>query len=180
MSEARKKRKQRELKEWAISFIIAVAVIIILRGFIFGTVMVKGVSMEPTYTHGDFIAIEKISYRFSNPNRGDIIVCDYGNLEEDKIIKRVIGLPGEVIDFVPDNDGTYDVMVNGEILFEDYRSEKTAFYGDAEYPYTVPENSYFVMGDNRNNSTDSRWQSIGVINKQNIDGKAFLKLWHFN
>ena len=179
MSEVRKKKRYKELKEWVIAILIMAAAIFVIRSFIFGTVIVKGVSMEPTYYHGDLIAINKLSYHFSSPERGDIIVCDYGSIEEEKIIKRVIGLPGEVIDFVPKNNGNYDVMVNGETLDEDYIKSEVEFYGDTEYPYTVPENCYFVMGDNRNNSTDSRWQSIGFIEKNNIEGKAFLKIWHF-
>ena len=81
------------------------------------------------------------------------------------------------MDFVPDSSGGYNVSINGEILNEEYTKEGTGFYGDMQYPYTVPEGSYFVMGDNRDNSTDSRWQSIGAIKKDGIIGKAMIKVW---
>ena len=81
MSEVRKKKRYKELKEWVIAILIMAAAIFVIRSFIFGTVIVKGVSMEPTYYHGDLIAINKFSYHISSPERGDIIVCDYGSIE---------------------------------------------------------------------------------------------------
>ena len=69
------------------------------------------------------------------------------------------------------------MSINGEVIEENYTKEGTGFYGDEEYPFTVPEDCYFVMGDNRDNSTDSRWQDIGAIDKKKIVGKAAFKIW---
>ncbi|MCJ7855325.1 signal peptidase I [Lachnospiraceae bacterium NSJ-143] len=177
LAEKRRKTRKNELKEWVMSLVIVVLLALIVRFFVFGTVEIKGISMEPTFYHGNIIVVNKLSYKISKPKRGDIIVCSYDDIENEILIKRVIGLSGDTVDFVPDSSGGYNVSINGEILNEEYTKEGTGFYGDMQYPYTVPEGSYFVMGDNRDNSTDSRWQSIGAIKKDGIIGKAMIKVW---
>ncbi len=180
MSEAYEKRKndkKNELKEWIVSIAIVIVVAFVVRTFVFSTAVVKGISMEPNYYHGNVLVVNKFIYDFSQPKLGDVIICDYNDVDGEKLIKRVIGTPGDTIDFLPNNEGKLDVSINGEIIEEDYTKEGTGFYGDEEYPFTVPDNCYFVMGDNRDNSTDSRWQDIGAINKKNIVGKAAFKIW---
>ena len=174
---SKKKNGNKEIKEWLISLAIVLLVAFLLRYFAIGTLVVKGISMEPTFYHGNVIAVNKLTYKVSEPKRGDVIICSYSDVEDELIIKRVIALPGETIDFMPNDSGKYDVLINGDVIEENYTKEGTGFYGDMEYPYTVPEDCYFVMGDNRDNSTDSRWESIGSIKKEQIVGKKLIKIW---
>lgn len=119
---------------------------------------VSGSSMEPTLSNNDQLILDKISYRFSEPKRFDIIVFPFQYKENTYYVKRVIGLPGETVQI--DLEG--NIYINGEILEEDYGKEKINFPGLAVEPITLGDDEYFVMGDNRNNSSDSRSQSWGT------------------
>ncbi len=174
---SKRKNKNKELKEWVISLVIVLLAAVFIRYFAIGTLVVKGVSMEPAFYHGNVIIVNKLIYKVSEPERGDIIICSYSDIKDELIIKRIIALPGETVDFVPNDSGKYDVVIEGNILEESYTKDGTGFYGDMQYPYTVPQGCYFVMGDNRDNSTDSRWESIGAVNKKNIVGKKWFKIW---
>ncbi|MEA4816172.1 MAG: signal peptidase I [Lachnospiraceae bacterium] len=175
----KKKPAKQEAKEWVLSIIIVVTAVLFVRTFLFVTTEVKGVSMEPTYEHNDIVAVNKAAYYFSNPKKDDIIICKYKDTTYDShIIKRVIGVPGDVIDF-KFNDGVYDLYLNGEYLNEDYIMDTQNQKGYFDYPLTVPEGSYFVMGDNRNSSADSRDETIGTIAKSDIIGKVIFKIWPF-
>lgn len=180
MGELRKARKRKELMEWIISLVIVLVVAFAVRNFVFGVVIVKGSSMEPTFEHNDVTVINKFSYLLGNPKQGDIVVCSYDKgTAEENIIKRVIGIPGDVIDIETGEDYEYIVLVNGQAIAEPYLKENMEQSGDIEYPYTVPEGSYFVMGDNRNNSNDSRSKLIGAIPKSNIAGKVAIRVMPF-
>lgn len=181
-------RMERQKKKIDLRFLgqllFIVVLVIILRTFVFGTIAVKGSSMEPTFHHGDIVAMNKLAYRLGAPEKGDIVICwvDSGNTQEN-IIKRVIGLPGDELELREvENQSTleYDLYINGEKQEEPYLEEIIQQPGDQEYPYTVPEGSYFVMGDNRNVSTDSRTQSIGAIEKKNVLGKVVGKIYPFS
>lgn len=174
---SKKKNGNKEIKEWILSLAIVLLVAFAIRYFVVSTLVVKGISMEPTFYHGNVIAVNKLIYKVSEPKRGDIIICTYSDVEDEMLIKLVIALPGETVDFMPNDSGKYDVLINGDVINETYTKEGTGFYGDMEYPYTVPEDCYFVMGDNRDNSTDSRWESIGAIDKDRIVGKKMFKIW---
>lgn len=180
MSELKEQKKKRELMEWIVSLIIVIAVALIVRNLVFGTIVVKGTSMEPNFIHGDIALINKLEYRFTDPKRGDVIVCGYDDVNKESIIKRVVALPGETIEFKENESKYYDVYVDGQKLEENYIKEPTEFYGEILDPYKVPDGCYFVMGDNRQNSTDSRWSSIGAIKKQSIVGKVWIKIWPFS
>ena len=122
------------------------------------------------------IIINKFSYRFSEPKRFDVVVFKQdGNEHSYYNIKRIIGLPGETVQI---KDG--DVYINDELLKEAAGVEKMANYGLTEEKLTLEENEYFVLGDNRNNSEDSRFASIGNIRRSEIIGKAFIRLKPFN
>jgi signal peptidase I len=179
MSEFKEQKKKRELMEWLISLIIVIAVAFVVRTFIFRTVMIKGTSMEPNFVHGDIVLVNELKYRFIEPKRGDVIVCGYDDVNGESIIKRVVALSGETIEFRENDSKNYDVYINGQKLQEDYIKEPTEFYGEIQGTYTVPDGCYFVMGDNRQNSTDSRWSSIGAIKRKNIVGKVWIKFWPF-
>lgn len=137
---------------------------------------VSGSSMEPTLSNNDQLILDKISYRFSEPKRFDIIVFPFQYKENTYYVKRVIGLPGEKVQI--DLEG--NIYINGEILEEDYGKEKINFPGLAVEPITLGDDEYFVMGDNRNNSSDSRDPSVGNIRRSNIIGKAWVRIWPLN
>ena len=135
-----------------------------------------GSSMEPPLMADNSIIINKFSYRFSEPKRFDVVVFKQdGNEHSYYNIKRIIGLPGETVQI---KDG--DVYINDELLKEAAGVEKMANYGLTEEKLTLEENEYFVLGDNRNNSEDSRFASIGNIRRSEIIGKAFIRLKPFN
>ncbi len=173
----KEKNTKIEIIQWIVAVIIVAVAAFVLRSFVFCTVKVKGPSMEPLYVHGDIVVAEKLSGFLSSPEKGDIVVCKYSTSDE-LIIKRVLGLPGDEIDIYYDHGLEECVLeINGERIEEDYIKEAMMQPGDTEYPYVVPEGCYFVMGDNRNLSSDSRFMSIGAIAKENIEGKVVFKIW---
>lgn len=136
---------------------------------------VSGSSMEPTLHHNDQLILDKISYRFSEPERFDIIVFPFQYAEKTYYVKRIIGLPGETVQI----DSTGNIYINGEILEENYGKETILYPGLASEPITLGEDEYFVLGDNRNNSSDSRDPSVGNIRRSSIMGKAWVRIWPF-
>ncbi len=130
-------------------------------------IRVESVSMQPTLFAGNFVVVNKLSYRFGEPSRGDIIVFRYPpDPELDPYIKRVIGLPGE---HVLVEDGK--VYINGVRISEPYLKTQTQQGGE----WIVPQDGLFMMGDNRNNSSDSR--AWGMVPLENVIGKAFMVYW---
>ena len=116
--------------------------------------------------------MDKLTYRFSKPKRYDIIVFPFRYQEKTYYIKRIIGLPGETIQI---QDGV--IRIDGEVLQESYGREVMKNAGLAADMITLGEDEYFVLGDNRNDSTDSRDPSVGVIHKDEIIGRAWLRIW---
>ncbi len=137
---------------------------------------VIGSSMEPTLTSGDNLIVEKITYRFADPKRFDIIVFPYQYAKKTYYIKRIIGLPGETI-FI---DESGNIFIDGEKLEEDYGREVILSPGLAGQPITLLDDQYFVMGDNRNDSSDSRDPSVGNIRRSDIIGRAWVRIWPFS
>ncbi len=136
---------------------------------------VDGESMEPMLSNGDNLIVDKISYRFRDPQRYDIIVFPFKYKENTYYIKRIIGLPGETVQI----DQLGNIYINGEILPENYGREiiRPDHIGLAAEPVTLGEDEYFVMGDNRNNSTDSRDPTVGNISREDIVGRAWVRIW---
>lgn len=136
---------------------------------------VWGASMETTLNDGDNLIVDKITYRFRDPQRFDIIVFPFRYEENTYYIKRIIGLPGETVQI--DLDGT--IYIDGEVLEETYGREviKPENVGIAIEPVALEEDEYFVMGDNRNNSSDSRTEVVGNIHRDDIIGRAWLRIW---
>jgi len=135
---------------------------------------IKGNSMEPNYHDGEYLLTDKLTYRFKEPQRGDVVVFKPPVSPDDEYIKRIIGLPGEVISI---KDGSF--YVNGELLDEKYIPGEITTKGKAFLPNnsekTVPNGSYFVAGDNREASSDSRYW--GFVTKDKITGKAWFIYW---
>ena len=159
------------VKTLATAFILAIGI----RTLVAEARYIPSSSMEPTLEINDRLIIEKVSYYFTSPQRGDVVVFSpTEKLKEqnfkDAFIKRVIGLPGETIEV---RDGK--VYVNGEAIREKYIEEAPDYnYG----PETVPENQYLVLGDNRNNSYDSHYW--GFVPRQNLIGRAIVRFWPFD
>lgn len=139
---------------------------------------VDGASMEPTLSNGDNLIVDKLSYRFRDPERFDIIVFPFKYKERTYYIKRIIGLPGETVQI--DEQG--NIYINGEVLSESYGREiiRPENVGLAAEPIVLDEDEYFVMGDNRNNSTDSRFAQVGNIKREDIIGRAWVRIWPFS
>lgn len=165
-----------EVLSYLLYFLGAIAVTIFILTFIGQRMVVNGPSMENTLFNGESVIVDKLSYRFSNPQRFDVVVFPYKFEENTDFIKRVIGLPGEKIRI--DNEG--NIYINGEILEEHYGKAVIIEPGRAEKEITLGEDEYFVLGDNRNNSTDSRDPFVGNIKKSEFIGKAFARIWPLN
>lgn len=159
-------------------FIVLVATYLVVR-FVGQRTEVDGESMETTLQHGDQLLVDKISYRFKEPERFDIIVFPYAGAEDTLYIKRIIGLPGETVQIAA--DGTIYITKDGktEALKENYGREIIRWdtRGVAEEPVVLGEDEYFVMGDNRNYSKDSRNATVGNIKREDIIGKAWVRIW---
>lgn len=134
---------------------------------------VIGSSMEPTLSDGDNLIVDKITYRFQEPKRFDIIMFPYQYEKNTYYIKRIIGLPGEKIRI--DEEGK--IYINGEVLEENYGKEVIVDAGLAVEEITLADDEYFVMGDNRNDSADSRFLSVGNIRRESIVGRAWLRIY---
>jgi len=163
----RKQKSQlRELVETIVSAVLIAAFIMI---FIARAYTVNGDSMLPTLHHGERLLVDKISYRFIEPSRGEIIVFKNPSNPSEQFVKRVIGLPG---DKVAISQGV--VYINDQPIEEDYILAPPRI-GFA--PQIVPEGTYFVLGDNRNNSEDSRFSRVGFLPKELIIGRAIWRYW---
>ncbi|SFF06134.1 signal peptidase I [Alteribacillus iranensis] len=172
----------REIWDWIKTFVVVIVIVLIVRTFFFANYMVHGESMMPTIENGERLIINKIGYEFSEPERFDLIVF-HAN-EESDYIKRVIGLPGDHIEYRDDV-----LYINGEAYEEEYLSpyreqnERGLFTNDFTLEKVtgyseVPEGKVFVLGDNRQNSMDSR--QIGLVEMEEIVGKANIRYWPVN
>lgn len=177
--------KKGDIKKYA-SFVLEIARIALIafiivapiRYFLFQPFIVSGASMAPNFASGDYLIIDEISYRFSEPQRGDVVVFDSSfiqNYKGQRFIKRVVGLPGETVDI---ENGIVSIIKDGKttILDESYLPSDFKTYGDTNI--TLESEEYFVLGDNRTNSYDSRmW---GVVQQKYIVGKAALRILPIN
>lgn len=136
---------------------------------------VEGSSMETTLHDGDNLLVDKLSYRFTDPKRYDIIVFPYRLEDHVYYIKRIIGLPGETVQI---KDGV--VYINGQELGEHYGNEPMLEGGIASEPITLGDDEYFLLGDNRNHSKDSRNELVGPVHRDELVGKAFVRIWPFS
>ena len=136
---------------------------------------VSGTSMTTTLADGDNLIVDKISYRFRDPQRFDIIVFPWRYEADTYYIKRIIGLPGEALWITESGE----IYINGSLLEESYdqRVYRSGALGSRENPVILGDDEYFVMGDNRNNSSDSRKPEVGNIKREEIIGKAVFRIW---
>jgi signal peptidase I len=173
---------------------LSLAIVIPIRVFIAQPFMVSGESMYKTFKDGNYLIVDELSYRFDKPQRGDVIVfkvppkgLELSNYKIDKtvyFIKRIIGLPGETVEVQGDKIKIYnDSNKDGFILDEPYAyidklSPNSTVFSDINKRVSLSESEYFVMGDNRYNSSDSRFW--GTLPEENIKGRAFLRLFPIN
>lgn len=167
----------KELLGWVLYVAIIIAATFLIVTYVGQRTRVSGDSMLPSLHNGDNLIVDKISYRFRDPERYEIIVFPYKYQEDTYYIKRIIGLPGETVQV---KDGA--VYINGKLLGEEYGIEPIDEdkKGIAEDPITLGEDEYFVMGDNRNHSSDSRDQSVGVLKREDLIGRAWIRIWPLN
>lgn len=165
----------RELLSMLMYIVIVLVLAFVVIHFIGQRTQVSGPSMIPALEDKDNLIVDKLSYRFRDPSRFDIVVFPYYYEEETYYIKRIIGLPGETVQL--ENGSIY---INGEVLEETYGKEATQDSGIAENPIVLGDDEYFVMGDNRNESKDSRDPSVGNIKRADIIGRAWVRIWPFS
>ena len=163
--------KKKEILDWLKVILAAVAISFILNNFVIVNAQVPTGSMENTVMTQDRVFALRLSYLFENPQRGDIVVFPLPDDESQNYLKRIIGLPGDTVEI---KDGKVYINNSEEPLQEDYLKEKpSGDYG----PYEVPENSYFMLGDNRNISLDSRYWEHTFVKKNKIMGKVVLRYY---
>ena len=168
-----KKTLKQEIFEWAMVFIVAATMAFVVRTYLFEPVSVDGESMRNTLNDHDFMIATKYDYLSGEPERFDIVICNYPNTDDGMYrVKRVIGLPGETIEL-----RSGELYVDGEFVEQNFEmTENETFFG----PYTVPEDHYFVMGDNRNNSKDSRSPMVGPLPRDMIKGHVRAVIYPFD
>ena len=173
-AEEQEKLPQEELFYWLQTLVTAIVCIVLVFTFLGRITRVVGHSMDDTLADGELLAVWSLGYE---PEQGDIVVLNKTTadfLEGEAIVKRVIALEGQTVD-IDYNTGT--VYVDGELLEEDYINEPTYVEEGTEFPLTVPEGSIFVMGDNRNHSSDSRSSDLGTVDTRYVIGKAVFLLF---
>lgn len=175
----KRKKKGGLLKEFISISIYLLSVLVLtylLITFVVQRTVVSGDSMAGTLTDGENLLVNKITYRFHEPKRFDIIVFPYSQEAQTYYIKRVIGLPGETVYI----DATGAIYINDERLEENFGKEIIQKPGLAENKVYLGANEYFVLGDNRNHSSDSRDPAVGPIERSRIVGKAWLRIYPFS
>ena len=164
----------RELIVYAVIIVLCVTVV---PRYVIQRTQVDGDSMKNTLHNMESLLVEKVTYKFKDPDRFDIITFyPKGRDHEEYYIKRVIGLPGETVQIKGDT-----IYIDGEVLKEEYGREPMEYAGIAEDPIKLGADEFFVLGDNRNESVDSRdGEDVGLVKRKNIDGHAILRIYPFS
>ena len=164
----------KEILKTVVYFLVLLLIALFIVTFIGQRTVVDGRSMENTLMDKDNLIVDKISYRFKDPKRFDVIVFPYQ--KRNYFIKRIIGLPGETVYI--DEEG--NIFINDVLLTENFGKDRINDPGIASNPIVLGDDEYFVLGDNRNDSFDSRYYEVGNIKKENIIGRAWLRIYPFN
>jgi len=164
----------KELYDWAQALVFSISLIVVLFTFFFRIIGVDGASMEPTLYNNDKVVVTNMFY---TPKQGDVIVLLKKSFLDEPLVKRVIATEGQTvdIDFI-----AHEVRVDGVLLDEPYVKAPISRPGDIEFPVTVPEGCVFVLGDNRNNSADSRLSKIGMVDERCILGRVIYRIYPFD
>ena len=167
-NEKQKRESGRDLYEWVQALVCSVLVVVVIFTFVIRLIGVDGHSMVPTLQNGDRLLVLN-SMLYDDYKYGDIVVLRKDSFLEDPIVKRVIAVENQTVDI---DFSTGSVYVDGVLLKEDYINELTFLEEGTEFPLTVPKGSVFVMGDNRNHSSDSRDSRPGTVDTRYVSGKA--------
>ncbi len=172
-----RRKIQKELLSTGLYLLCVLVISWLLVHFVIQRTEVSQSSMESTLSNGDQLFVDKLSYRFKEPQRFDIIVFPLRGAADTYYIKRIIGVPGETVQIGQDGS----IYIDGERLEESYGREviDPQHRGLAAEPIQLDEDEYFVMGDNRNNSTDSRSARVGNIRRNELIGRAWVRIWPF-
>ena len=162
----------KELSGWLLYIVLIIAFTWCVVTFVGQRTEVSGSSMETTLSDKDQLIVDKMTYRFRDPKRYEIVVFPYQYQENTYYIKRIIGLPGETVQILSGM-----VYIDGMRLDEHYGNEIMENPGIAEEPLKLGEDEYFVLGDNRNNSSDSRASDVGLIHRKDLIGRAWIRVW---
>ncbi len=166
----------KEIISWLLYFVAAVAIALFLKTFVIINATVPTGSMENTIMPGDCIMGFRLAYTFSEPKRGDIIIFKYPDDETQKYVKRIIGLPGDTVTI---EDG--EIYINGSATpYQESYLKEEWIIATGPYEFEVPEDSYLVLGDNRNDSKDARYWSNSYVSKDEIIGKAEFVYFPFS
>ncbi len=194
--EKKKKTAVREIFEWILTFVVALLIALPFRAFAFEMVRVEGRSMDNTLSDGEVMLVSKLDYTSvwlsfpwqddkskenaaritagGNPERFDVVICRYPGRGDTNFVKRVVGLPGDTVEIRSGYLYINDQKIDEPYIPDEYRSGYLNSYG----PYTVPDDHYFVLGDHRNNSNDSRF--LGALPRNMIIGHVTTVLFPFN
>ena len=164
----------RNILEWVFSIAIAVIIFLMIDNFVLKSARVYGGSMEPTYVHHDRVIVNRLVYHFTDPQLGDVIAFPFAYDPSQQYIKRIVGVPGDVMDM---RSGF--VYRNG-VRLDDAFSEEPAFHGTVNFPIAVEEGTFFVLGDNRQISEDSRFYRVGNVAQGDILGRVDFRWFPFN
>ena len=162
----------RTIVEWILALVFAFALFFVVRTFIFRIASVEGPSMMPTLQNGDMVFLNRFSYLFIEPQVGDIVAFPNPSNPSQNFIKRIIGSPGDIVDF---RAGMF--YLNGEPLNDAFSHETVISFGSVQFPVTVEEGRFFVLGDNRNGSMDSRHSSVGNVYSSSMIGRVAFRIW---
>lgn len=158
---------------WVLEVLLVVLLAYGVSHLFFRTVAIQENSMEPTISSGDTMFLDRLAFRFGSPGRGDVIAFRNTDEESESLhIKRVIGLPGETVQIT-----NGQILINGQIWQEKKSYPAIVDSGLASEPVELADDEYFVLGDNRNGSEDSRYASVGNVRSKRIYGKVWLRIW---
>jgi len=165
----------RGIAEWLLAIAVAALLFVVVRSFLFRIAHVTGSSMEPTLSHGDMVVLNRLSYIFTTPRVGDIVAFPFPEDPSEFYIKRIIALPGDVVDL---HEGIF--FINGQAIDDAFSQMPTVSLGDVQFPITVEDGLFFVLGDNRNGSMDSRFSSVGNVPARDMVGRVAVRIYPFN
>ena len=167
-------RFSNSLFDWSEAMIFSLILVVVVFTFFFRLIAVDGTSMVPTLQDRDMMVVSNLGY---TPERGDVIVVNKEDFGIDPIVKRVIAVGGDTVDI---NFATGDVTVNGQVLDEPYINEPTYTAEGTQFPLTVPDGQLFLLGDNRNGSSDSRDPRIGLVDERYVIGHVLGVIFPFD
>ena len=171
--DTRKRKHRRLLREIALYVALFTFCIYILPTYLLQKTFVDGPSMENSLYNGDTLLVDKVTYHFTSPKRFDVIVFyPQNNHDSEYYVKRIIGLPGETVQIVGST-----IYINNEPLEEFYGKDAISYAGLASDPIVLGEEEYFVLGDNRTVSLDSRYVEVGKVTKESIAGRPIFRIW---